>query len=174
VIATLLFAIILTARFWTTGSAESIGMLCTLPVALLAVSHGLRGGAVGTAVGIGILEIWVTVAHLHLTVPGWAARTLPLLLVGVLLGAVVDRLRRTDDERRRLVAAAARHREAVEINDTIVQGMSAAKWSLESGNTEAALTILSDTVELGHRLVSDLVRDHNLDKSWRGSAENPS
>jgi hypothetical protein len=170
-VAAAAFVAILTARFWVTGSADSIGMLCTVPVALLAVAYGSRGGIIGTAVGVGFLAVWVIIANIHLSVLGWAARSVPLLLVGVLLGAVVERLRRTDDERLRLVAVAARHRESVEINDTIVQGMSAAKWSLESGNTEAALTILSDTVELGHRLVSDLIRENNLDPSWTSSPD---
>jgi hypothetical protein len=90
------------------------------------------------------------------------------MLVGLVLGTVVDQLRETDAERHRLAAAARRHHEAIEINDTIVQGLTAAKWSLEAGDAGQALTIVTDTLELGHRLVSDLVREAGLGPAWRG------
>jgi hypothetical protein len=169
VLAALMFGAILVARLRITGAADAVGMLCCAPVALLALAYGIRGGAVGSAIGMGFLELWVAFADTPMPLVGWAARSVPLLLVGVLLGAVVDRLRRTDHERLRLLDASARHREAVEINDTLVQQVSAAKWSLESGNAEHALTILSDTVELGHRLVSDHIRESDLGHVWTGS-----
>jgi glucose-6-phosphate-specific signal transduction histidine kinase len=168
-VAALIFAAILLARLWITGPADGVGMFCTVPIAVLALAYGVRGGAVGTAVGMGFLELWMEFTDAPVSYLGWAARSVPLLLVGLLLGAVIDRLRATDYERLRLLAASARHREAVEINDTIVQQVSAAKWSLESGNTEHALHILSDTVELGHRLVSDHIRDSDLRPMWTGT-----
>jgi glucose-6-phosphate-specific signal transduction histidine kinase len=168
-LAALIFGAILVARLRIEGAADAVGMFCCVPVALLALAYGIRGGAVGTAIGMGFLELWGSFADAPMSFVGWAARSVPLLLVGVLLGAVIDRLRRTDHERLRLLDASARHREAVEINDTLVQQVSAAKWSLESGNAAHALTILSDTVELGHRLVSDHARESNLGHVWTGS-----
>jgi hypothetical protein len=93
---------------------------------------------------------------------------MPFLLSGVLLGAVVDRLRSADAERHRLAAVALRHREAIEINDTFLQQLTAAKWSLESGDTQQALAVMSETLEQGHRLVSDLVRDAGMRSEWTG------
>jgi hypothetical protein len=69
------------------------------------------------------------------------ARLVPLLLIGVLLGAVIDHLRRAEAAPYRLEARARQHRETIEINDSIVQGLSAIKWSLEAGNAQDALTI---------------------------------
>jgi glucose-6-phosphate-specific signal transduction histidine kinase len=169
IVTVCLFAAILVARLWRLGTADLVGMFCTVPIALLALAFGVRGGVVGTTVGMGFLELWAHLADAPMSFLGWVARSIPLLLVGVLLGAVVDRLRETDYERLRLLAASARHREAVEINDTLVQQVSAAKWSLESGNAEGALTILSDTVELGRRLVSDHIRDSDLSHVWIGT-----
>lgn len=174
VLAALMFGGLLVARLRVEGAADAVGMVCCVPVALLALAYGIRGGSVGTAIGMGFLELWVSFADAPMPFVGWAARSVPLLLVGVLLGAVVDRLRRTDHERLRLLDASARHREAVEINDTIVQQVSAAKWSLESGNAEHALTILSDTVELGHRLVSGHIRESQLGHVWTGSPSDQS
>jgi len=170
-VATFVFVAILAARLRITGPADGVGMFCTVPIAVLALAYGFRGGAVGTAVGMGFLELWMAFTDAPMSYLGWAARSVPLLLVGLLLGSVVDRLRATDYERLRLLAESALHQEAVEINDTIVQQVSAAKWSLESGNTEHALDILSDTVELGHRLVSDHIRHSNLGHAWTGSTD---
>lgn len=77
---------------------------------------------------------------------------------GPLLGNASDRLRLADAERRRLEAAALLQREAIEINDSLVQGMVAAKWSLEAANLEAGLRILDETIGQAQGLVSSLVR----------------
>lgn len=50
------------------------------------------------------------------------------------------------------------HRQAIEINDSLLQRMTAAKWALESGRTEAGLEILTTAVSEAHRLVSELLR----------------
>jgi hypothetical protein len=39
-----------------------------------------------------------------------------------------------------------------------VQGMAVAKWSLEAGQVEAGLKALNETIDVGHRLVSELIR----------------
>lgn len=113
---------------------------------------------------------WTLTTHagIELSPLGWAAQVIPLLLIGVLLGEVVDRFRQAEAERRRLEAAARSHREAVEINDTIVQGLTAAKWSLEAGDAGRALDLMTETLDLGHRLVSDLIRQAQISESWTG------
>jgi glucose-6-phosphate-specific signal transduction histidine kinase len=167
--AVALFAVVLSVRWVSGGPADAITLLFTAPIALLAVGFGARGGAVATVLGVVLLAIWSTHAHVHFTPLGWAARVTPFLPTGVLLGAIVARLRAADAERRRLAAAAHRHREAIEINDTFIQQLTAAKWSLESGDTQAALDVVSETLELGHRLVSDLVRDAGMRSAWTGT-----
>jgi hypothetical protein len=47
----------------------------------------------------------------------------------------------------------------VEINDSLVQGMAAAKWSLEAGRVDNGLAALEETLDQGQRLVSQLIRD---------------
>jgi hypothetical protein len=83
---------------------------------------------------------------------------LPLLLLGVLLGHATDRERRAHEEHRRLEAAALLHREAIEVNDSLVQGMAAAKWSFESGQVDTGTRILDRTIADAHDLVSGLIR----------------
>lgn len=140
-------------------TGEAITLLFVLPIALLAVAFGVRGGVMSGLFGVALVVVWVQAEDIHLTLTGWASRIIPLLLLGALLGHAVDQLRRAEAERHALAAAALLHREAIEINDTLVQGMAAAKWSLESGRLEAGLSTLNHTIGLGHRLVSGLIRE---------------
>ena len=54
------------------------------------------------------------------------------------------------------------HRQAVEINDSLLQGMAAAKWALEAGRADVGLERLSDAIVSGQQLVSGLIRDSEM------------
>lgn len=82
-----------------------------------------------------------------------------LVLVGYLLGDASERLERAVEARIRAEAKMLRERDAVEINDHLVQGMAAAKWALEGGRAERSLQILQATMDDGQRLASDLMRE---------------
>jgi hypothetical protein len=97
-----------------------------------------------------------------LSATGWTSRVVPMLVLGALVGDAADRLRYAESERRRLEAAALLHREAIEINDRLVQGMAAAKWSFEAGRVEAGLATLDETIAEGHALVSALIRQADM------------
>jgi glucose-6-phosphate-specific signal transduction histidine kinase len=142
-----------------TDTGEAITLLFVLPVALLAVTFGRRGGVASGLFGVALVAVWVQTEGVHLSPVGWASRVVPLVLLGTLLGQAMDGLHRAGEERRALESAALLHREAIEINDTLVQGMAAAKWALEAGRLEAGLATLTQTIELGHRLVSELIRE---------------
>ena len=109
-------------------------------------------------------------ARAEFTAIGWATRIVPLLLLGVLLGDAFDRLRRAQVERIRLLEAERRHREAVQLNDTIVQSLSAAKWALEAHDLEGGLEIVTDTLDRSQQLVSDLIRGAELHPLWMGKS----
>jgi len=115
-------------------------------------------------------------AHLGLGPVGWVARVGPLALLGLLLGDATDRLRRAEGARVRLAEAERRHREAVQLNDTIVQSLSAAKWALEGRDLTGGLAIVDETLTQSNRLVSDLIRGARLRPLWMGEApaEDPS
>jgi hypothetical protein len=134
-------------------------MLYVFPVALVGMVGGRWAGLGAGALALGLVEVWSFVDAVDLSLLGWLSRALPLLLVGALVGDASDRLQRAASMHEAHALALQRHREAVEINDSLVQGMSAAKWSIEAGRTEAGLQVLGETVQLGHRLVSDLIRE---------------
>jgi len=61
--------------------------------------------------------------------------------------------------RRDLGVAVARHRDAIEINDSVVQALAAAKWALEVGNVQRGLDAVSDALATAQHLVADLLGD---------------
>jgi glucose-6-phosphate-specific signal transduction histidine kinase len=158
-VAIVLYVGVLGLRFAVDAVVEPITLLFCLPIALLAVAFGLRVGLLAGIAGVALLAGWALIEGAGLSPLGWATRVVPLLLLGVLLGDAADRLRRSEEHRVRLEAAAQRHRDAAELNDSIVQRMVAAKWALESGHYERALEITTETVEVSHELLADLLRD---------------
>lgn len=161
-VAGLLFTAVLALRFAVEDPVEAVSMLYVLPVSLIALAFGRRAGLAAGIVALGLVAFWVLVVGADLSVVGWVARLVPLVVLGWLLGDAADRLEAAETHRAALEAAAQRHRDATEVNDTLIQGMAAAKWALEAGRTEAGLRTLEDTLNLGHQLVSELLRDADM------------
>jgi hypothetical protein len=153
-----LFASVLALRLLAGGPVDAYSMLYVLPVALAATAFGVRGGVTAGLVAVALVVVWTLVRDVTLGPTGWGTRAVPLLLLGVLLGRAMDRARRAEVDLRRHEVAAVLHKEAIEINDSLVQRMTAVKWSLEAGRTEAGLEILTTAVSEAHQLVSDLLR----------------
>ena len=156
--------------------ALNAALLLCLPVALLATTFGLRGGIGGSGVAALLLTTWTAVGHTGIGPVGLVARVGPLVLLGLLLGDAMDQLRRAEVARLRVEEAERRHREAVQLNDTIVQSLSAAKWALEARDLDGGLAIVDETLVQSNRLVSDLIRGARLRPLWMGEApaEDPS
>ena len=153
-----LYAAIMSLRLVVGTPVDAYSMLYALPVTLVAITFGLRSGVAAGLLAVALTVLWAVVQDVSLSPTGWASRILPMLMLGVLLGDASDRLRRAENERRQLEAAALLHREAIEINDSLVQGMAAARWSLEAGRMEAGLRTLDETIVQAHELVSNLIR----------------
>lgn len=156
-VAVLLYAAVLAFRLLEGTPSDAYSMLYGLPVALIAIAFGLRAGSLAGVVAVGLIVLWAQIDGVSITAIGWTARAVPLLLLGALLGQATDQARRAEAQRRELEAAALLHREAIEINDSLIQGMAAAKWSLESGQVEAGLRILEGTITQAQELVSRLI-----------------
>jgi hypothetical protein len=166
-----LFAGIFALRLYGGTVEDAYSMLYVFPVALVAFAFGLRPGAAAGILAVVLIILWAVVRDVSLGPAGWASRILPILLLGILLGDASDRLRRTDTERRRLETAALLHRDAIEINDSLVQGMAAAKWSLEAGDVETGLRTLNATISQAQELVSGLIRQAGMGGRAERSAE---
>lgn len=154
-----LYAGILALRLGVDNPLDAISMLYLFPISLVAMTGGRWVGLAGGILSVVLVAAWALAQSVDLTVVGWLSRALPLMMVGFLIGDASDRLERASLERQSHLLAVQRHREAVEINDSLVQGMSAAKWSIEAGRVDTGLQMLGETVELGHQLVSQLIRE---------------
>lgn len=153
-----LFAAVLLLTVLAGSPSDDYFLLYVFPVALVAVTFGLRAGAVAGLAAVALIVVWVMVSDVSLPVAGWGARVVPMLVLGLLLGRAADRLRDAEAERLRLEAAALLHREAIEINDSLVQGMAVARWSFQAGQVDNGLKILDETLVQAQELVSDLIR----------------
>ena len=161
-VAVALFAAVFALRLTVGDPDDTVNLLLTLPIALLALSFGRTAGLVSGLVAVALVATWVVARDVDLSALGWASRVTPLLLLGGLLGDASDRLTAAQARRRTLESAAQRHRDATEVNDTLVQGMAAARWSLEAGRYDAGLKTLEETLVLGQQLVSKLMREADM------------
>jgi glucose-6-phosphate-specific signal transduction histidine kinase len=164
-VAVALFVAVLALRLAAGSPMDAYSMLYALPVALLAIAFGLRGGSVAGVVAVALIVLWVVSQHVTLTPTGWTSRVVPLLLLGVLLGQAADQARRAEAERRQLEASAMLHREAIEINDRLVQGLVAARLYFEGGDVDTGRRILDETIGQARDLVSGLIR--RADMGWQ-------
>jgi hypothetical protein len=173
--------LIFAARLSVAGTADAITVFYALPVALIAVAFGFRWGLAAGAGAVALIEVWVGIEGITLSPLAWTTRTIPMLLLGGLLGLACDRLQEAYERDEQLSMMIAFQREAAEINDTVVQGLAAAKWLFEMGDLEHGLNMLTDTMVqaqdlvtsmLGHDspLPGDLSRSHPATPSSRHHA----
>lgn len=161
-VAAVLYLSVFLLRVLVGGPQDATNMLYALPIALIALAFGRSAGIAAGLLGVILVAAWVVIDAVDLSALGWASRALPMLLLGALLGDAADRLVAADARQRVLEAAAQRQRDATEVNDTLVQGIAAAKWALEAGRYESGLKTLEDTLQVGHELVSKLMREADM------------
>jgi putative two-component system response regulator len=102
--ATLALALVLYASIYAlrasdprVGDAEAI--LYVLPVGVLALSFGVRGGLGGALIGCVLVFVWALFgSHGGLGVLGYVDRGVAFVLLGLLVGIVVDRRRTLEGE----------------------------------------------------------------------------
>jgi hypothetical protein len=153
-VATLLFVGVLVLQLAVDGSSDSISTLYVLPVALVGFAFGLRAGILAGVLAVVLEVLWVSVNHLALTPLGCITRVVPVLLLGALVGESSDRIRAARESERFAYEMALLHRDAAEVNDSVVQGLAAAKWLLESGQVDRAADVVDEVAAIAQGLVS--------------------
>lgn len=161
-IAAALFAAVFVLRLLVRDPNEAVSLLYVLPIALVAFAFGRTAGALAGLLGVALLAIWVVMDDVSFGVVGWLSRVVPMLLLGVLVGGAAEQQRRAAAAERELLIAQLRARRATELTDSVIQGLSAAKWAAESGNHERTLDVLSETVESAQPIMSDLLEHRTV------------
>lgn len=147
------------------GERGSATAFFALPVALLAVTFGRRGGMGAGITAAAAVLLWGAASGDFRDGPAWAV-VVALTALGVLLGEAVEDLMASERAARAAEASQCRAElatrklaEAAEVNDKIVQSIAVAKWALESGETERAIQMLEQAVGSGQLIVSSLLRE---------------
>ncbi len=146
-------------------ASDAIALLYVLPVSLAAVTFGLRGGLVGAFGGYLAFAVFAVVTRSgHVGLDGWISRGVALFLLGALLGQAADRTAQanrrtlgqvwkklvTEEENRR-------YREGMELSDSILQYVAAARWAIEQGDPVEADRLLRQALVAGQALVGELL-----------------
>jgi PAS domain S-box-containing protein len=97
-IAAALFLGVFLLRLADSNMGDGETLLYMIPVGILALGFGLRGGIAGAAVGFALTVAWVQVNQVALTDVGFLTRGLAYLAVGALIGAFVDQRHRLEAE----------------------------------------------------------------------------
>lgn len=156
-VATGLVLAITWCRFSLGDERDATTLLYALPVTLVGMTFGRRAGTLAAVGCVALLSAWLMVADVALSPVGWAARVIPVLLLGGLIGAASDALEAAAKARVELAVAAARQRDAAEVQDEILQRLVAAKWKAEAAGAEGAADLLEDAIVAGQAVVQDLL-----------------
>lgn len=100
-VAAALFAAIFAARLLVNDPSALIANFYIVPIVVLAIEFGSRGGLLAGALAMGLVFAWQVVDAVHLGALGYTSRGAALLLTGALVGVFADRLRHDVAERRR-------------------------------------------------------------------------
>lgn len=92
VVAAAMFAVIAAWRFLNENPLAAIATLYVIPIALLAVTRGIKGGIGGVATALALVVAWDVVdPHISLTPTIYAIRTLIFVAVALVVGWQVER-----------------------------------------------------------------------------------
>lgn len=131
-----------------------------LAIGYVLLHHGLLGAIEPELVynhGAAIRNPWL-----------WSAIHGAFVLAASVASVLAWRLNEDSHERAeayviRLREEQLRQRQALEINDNVVQGLTVAKYALDAGNTEHAQRAVNQTLISAREIVTDLLSDENGD-----------
>jgi PAS domain S-box-containing protein len=129
-IAGVLFAGVLVLKLVVTEPGWGFPLLYDIPVALVALAYGWRGGLVAAVVGMILFAVGDAAGDIHSNVAGYVSRGLSFFVLAGLLGLYADRLREADAVARRLATIVEQTDDAVVVvkpDGTITEWNSAAE-----------------------------------------------
>ena len=97
-IAAGLFAAILLLRFVTGTAGDAVSFLYLIPIVIVAIASGERGGLIAGAVGLGLAAGWAWLEGVDVTPLGYVVRAGVFLLIGDLVGRFAFALRALEAE----------------------------------------------------------------------------
>lgn len=141
------------------GAGQAASLLYVVPIALSALRFGRRGGLAAAAYGVAAFVVFELVrAGGGVDLAGWVGPIVTMTLMGGLVGHLSDSSARQQAASRTQEARFEELRRAglaaLDVSDSIVQRVAAARWMLEVGKNQEALDALDATVAEGIDKVS--------------------
>ena len=125
-LAVALIVAVLALRLAVTSS-DPVLILSAMPIALLALEAGTRGGIAGATIGVVSVGLWSTVENVEFSVLGYLIRVSMFFFVGVLLGHLADHLSRAREAQRLLLDLAPEGALAIDLDGRVTIANSAAE-----------------------------------------------
>jgi diguanylate cyclase (GGDEF)-like protein/PAS domain S-box-containing protein len=97
-IAVALFPAIFVLRLIAPEAGDGVTFLYVLPVVLVAVAYGARGGLVAAALAFALSTAWVLIEDVPVSALGYVVRAAVFVFVGILVGRFATQLRRLEAE----------------------------------------------------------------------------
>jgi signal transduction histidine kinase len=97
--AAVLFAATFAARIVINDPDALLANFYVIPIAVLAIEFGVRGGLIGAAVGFALVPAWSVINTVHVAALGYVSRGAVMFLTGIVVGRFSDRLRNDIAER---------------------------------------------------------------------------
>ena len=96
-----LFAVIMVFRFAVEDASEPISFLMVIPIGLLAVELGLKGGLIGAGLASALVVLWDVVSDPELTGLGFSLRFVVFFISGVTFGVLTQSRKELEGESQR-------------------------------------------------------------------------
>jgi diguanylate cyclase (GGDEF)-like protein/PAS domain S-box-containing protein len=98
VISAAMFALVFAWRFAEPSPGSAIGTLYVVPISLLAVRFGKRGGIAGASIGTALFAFWTAIAHVSVEASGYLVRSASFFAVALIVATQVERRARVERE----------------------------------------------------------------------------
>lgn len=148
-----------------TRASDAIALLYVLPIGLAAVTYGQWAGLIAASAAYLAFGWFALVSGAdHVAPEGWLTRAAAMFLLGGLLGRACDQTAHATrvalaHQRERLAVEELnrRYSEAIELSDSILQHVTAAKWAVEQGDQSQAAHLLARVLNAGQEMLGELL-----------------
>ena len=155
VMAAVAFVVIFLLRLAIEDPDEGVIFLMVLPIALLAVDHGVKGGLLGAALATVAMIAWIVVDDVNVGAVGVITRVVCFIAAGAGVGRLAEQRDQRAARLMELELKGQRHDAAMEMNEKVLQSLAVAKMGLEMGDAERAKEALEDALRSTRSLVSE-------------------
>ena len=154
-LAVFLFAAIVAARLVATDPADGWLFLLIAPVAIVAVEYAVAGGLFMALVASAVVLVMGITGTMDYSAFGVIVRIAAFLIAGAGVGYLTMERNRRELAIAELERKAESHREALKLNDDVVQGLAVSKMALEMGDLEKARTSLETTLASARAIATE-------------------